>query len=147
MPSEISAAFALVQLENLDKNINQRIKNYNYLRHKISESENIFIPSTYENVETGWIAFPMILINKLSSKRREFQIFLEKSGIQTRTIFTGNILRQPVSRKFNWESFGSFNVCDEIMKSGILLGCHNRQSQDKLEYICLKVKEAEEYLL
>ena len=36
------------------------------------------------------------------------QIFLEKEGIQTRTIFTGNIMRQPVSKKFEWDSFGSF---------------------------------------
>ena len=29
------------------------------------------------------------------------QIFLEKKGVQTRTIFTGNILRQPIMKKKN----------------------------------------------
>ena len=146
LPSEISAAFALVQLDKLNENIKQRTENYNYLKASISALENIFIPSSYDNVETGWLAFPIILTNKLSNKRKQFQIFLEKLGIQTRTIFTGNILRQPVAQKFMWESYGSFDVCDEIMRSGILVGCHNRQSKDKLEYICLKVKEAHEYL-
>ena len=75
------------------------------------------------------------------------QIFLEKEGIQTRTIFTGNIMRQPVSKKFEWDSFGSFEVSDEVMKSGILLGSHNRQSQENLEYIILKIREAEKQIL
>ena len=104
LPSEISAAFALIQIKNLTKNLQNRLENYNYLKKNLSISDNFFIPLSYENVETGWLAFPIILQNKLASKRKEVQIFLEKAGIQTRTIFTGNILRQPVAKKFIWEA-------------------------------------------
>ena len=89
----------------------------------------------------------MILKNKLASKRKEIQIFLEKAGIQTRPIFTGNIMRQPVAKKFKWDKFGTFEVSDNIMESGILLGIHNRQSQDNLNYIIKKVYEAEDLLI
>ena len=75
------------------------------------------------------------------------QIFLEKEGIQTRTIFTGNIMRQPVSKKFKWDSFGDFEVSDEVMKSGILLGSHNRQPKENLDFLIMKIKEAEKKLL
>lgn len=75
------------------------------------------------------------------------QIYLEKLGIQTRTIFTGNIMRQPVAEKFEWDSFGTFEVSDEIMRSGILLGSHNRQPKENLEFLVLKIKEAEKELL
>ena len=146
LPSEISAAFALVQIKNLTKNLKNRLDNYNYLKDNLSISDNFFVPLSYENVETGWLAFPVILQNKLASKRKEMQIFLEKAGIQTRTIFTGNILRQPVAKKFKWESFGSFSVSDNIMESGILLGCHNRQTKDKMDYMLEKVFEAEHCL-
>ena len=87
-----------------------------------------------------------MLQNKLTNKRKEFQIFLEKAGIQTRTIFTGNILRQPVSKKFEWDSYGSFDVSDMIMQNGILLGCHNQMTKDKLDYMINKVLEAEDCL-
>ena len=146
LPSEISAAFALVQMKNLRKNLKNRLENYNYLKKNLSFSDNFFIPLSYENVETGWLAFPIILQNKLASKRKEVQIFLEKSGIQTRTIFTGNILRQPVAKKFKWESYGNFSVSDNIMKSGILLGCHNKQTKDKMDYTLQKLFEAENCL-
>ena len=145
-PSEISAAFALVQLKKLEKNIIKRAKNFNYLKEIFSHSRNLYVPSTYENVETGWLAFPLIFKNKLESSRKEIQIYLEKNGIQTRTIFTGNIMRQPVAKKFKWEKHGTFDTSDMVMKSGILLGIHNRQSQSNIDYIAKKVLEIEKKL-
>ena len=146
LPSEISAAFALVQVKNLEGNLKNRLENYNYFKENLSFSNNFFVPSSYDNVETGWLAFPLILQNKLALKRKEVQIFLEKAGIQTRTIFTGNILRQPVAKKFEWESFGNFTVSDNIMESGILLGCHNRQTKEKMDYMLEKLFEIESCL-
>ena len=113
----------------------------------LEDSDNFFIPKTYKNVKTGWLAFPLVLQNKLALRRRDMQIYLEKLGIQTRTIFTGNIMRQPVAEKFEWDSFGTFEVSDEIMRSGILLGSHNRQPKENLEFLVLKIKEAEKELL
>lgn len=143
LPSEISAAFALVQLKKLKENLEKRINNFSYLRRALQYSENFYIPRTYNNVKTGWLAFPLLLQNKLLNKRRDIQLFLEKEGIQTRTIFTGNIMRQPVATKFKWESFGTFEVSDEIMSAGILLGSHNRQTKINLDYLISKLIEAE----
>ena len=146
LPSEISAAFALIQINKLGQNVKNRLDNYNYLKKGLEKSSNFYVPSSYENAKTGWLAFPVIFQNELADKRKDIQIFLEKAGIQTRTIFTGNILRQPVAKKFKWESFEDFHVSDEIMKSGILLGCHNRQTKEKLDYTLEKLFEAESCL-
>ena len=143
MPSEISAAFALVQIDNLESNLQCRVNNFKILSDSFSRSPNFETFKAYDNVYTGWLAFPMLLTNKLRGKRKQLQIFLEKAGIQTRTIFTGNILKQPVSNKFSWDSHGTFDVSDEIMQNGIMLGCHNQMNNEKLEYLQKKVFEAE----
>ena len=143
MPSEISAAFALVQINNLENNLQGRDNNFKILSNSFAKSPNFETFKAYDNVYTGWLAFPMLLTNKLKGKRKQFQIFLEKAGIQTRTIFTGNILKQPVSNKFLWDSYGVFDVSDEIMQNGIMLGCHNQMNDEKLEYLQQKVFEAE----
>jgi CDP-4-dehydro-6-deoxyglucose reductase, E1 len=147
LPSEISAAFALVQLNNLEKNIQSRQENFQFLESQISSSINFKTFKSYKNVSTGWLAFPMLLTNKLKGKRKQFQIFLEQSGIQTRTIFTGNILRQPVAKKFEWDSCGDFDVADEIMENGVLLGCHNRMNDKKMNFMLEKIFEAESTLV
>lgn len=147
LPSEVSAAFALEQLKKIEEKVNNRLSNFNYLKKAISKSKNMRGFSSYKNVKTGWMSFPLLLTNKLQGKRKDFQIFLEKSGIQTRTVFTGNILRQPVSKKFKWESYGQFNSSDKIMENGVLLGCHNKMTKEKLDYMINKITEAEECIL
>lgn len=147
LPSEISAAFALVQLDYLNDNIMQRSNNFEYLKNAISSLSNFNIFQTYENVITGWLAFPIMLSGKLKNKRKKVQIFLEKAGIQTRTIFTGNILRQPVAKKFIWDSHGSFEVSDEIMANGILLGCHNQMTKEKLDFMIDKLIEVDQCII
>ena len=66
LPSEISAAFALVQLKKLNINIEKRIENFNYLKNNLENSDNFYIPKTYSNVRTGWLAFPTNFAIKLS---------------------------------------------------------------------------------
>ena len=49
-----------------------------------------------------------------------------KKGIQTRAIFTGNILRQPMMKnKYYKKHRKSHLVSDDVMKNGILIGCHH----------------------
>ena len=100
LPSEISAAFALEQLKKLPKNINVRVKNFLKLKNFFKNYPRLFdLPSQLEGLKTPWLAYPIILKKNSGINRQKLQIFLEKRGIQTRTIFTGNILRQPIMKK------------------------------------------------
>jgi len=65
------------------------------------------------------------------------QIFYEKNNIQTRTIFTGNILRQPIMKGQYYKKHKSATfVSDDVMKNGILIGCHHGLKQIELKYMC-----------
>ena len=63
-----------------------------YLKKFFSKFNNIFdLPDQNKDIKTGWLAYPIILKDKLKFQRKDLQIYLEKRNIQTRTIFTGNI--------------------------------------------------------
>ena len=65
------------------------------------------------------------------------QIFFEKNNIQTRTIFTGNILKQPVMRNKIYKKHPQCDaIANDVMKNGILLGCHQGMKKNELDYIC-----------
>ena len=83
----------------------------------------------------------MIKKNKYFS-RKDLQIFFEKENIQTRTIFTGNVLRQPImkGKKFK-KAKNSESVSNDVMKNGILLGCHQGMKKNDLLYICNTFKK------
>ena len=138
LPSEMSAAFALEQLKKLKKNIILRNRNFLFLKNFFSKYKKYFkLPEVHRSVNTPWLAFPIVIRNNKKFNRKELQIYFEDSNIQTRTIFTGNILKQPVmkNKKFLKQK-GSEIVSNDVMKNGILIGCHHGMKSKDLNYIC-----------
>jgi len=126
LPSEISAAFALEQIKKLKLNLQIRTRNFNFLRNFFSKNSNFFeVPKKEPEIKTAWLAFPLLIKKNKYFDRTDLQIFLEKNNIQTRTIFTGNILKQPImkSQKYKKHRIAEINSTD-IMSRGMLLGCH-----------------------
>jgi len=87
------------------------------------------------------LAYPIILKNNLHFSRKDLQVYLEKHKIQTRPIFSGNILRHPafsnlISKRNKLQSFKN---SDYIMKYGLLIGCHQGLGVNDISYIHKKI--------
>lgn len=138
LPSEISAAFALEQIKKLKNNIKIRNKNFEYLKNFFSKYKNFFkLPEQNKGVVTPWLAFPLVIKKNNKFNRKQMQIFFERKNIQTRTIFTGNILKQPVMSNRQFKKHPACDpVANDVMKNGILLGCHHGMVKSDLDYIC-----------
>jgi len=143
LPSEISAAFALEQIKKLKANIKKRINNFNYLKNFFSKYKIFFkIPEQNKDIKTAWLAFPLVIKKNKKFNRKKMQIFFEKKNIQTRTIFTGNILRQPMMKhKYYKKAKNCEKISNDVMKNGILIGCHQGMDKNQLKYICKTFKE------
>lgn len=136
-PSEISAAFALIQFDKLSKNMELRNKHFNSHINFLSKYDNYFsLPIQNPKAYTCWLAFPMVVKKDAPFNRTDMQIFLEKRNIQTRVVFTGNILRQPMMK--NVECVGEaddFVNADRVMKQGILLACHHGLNDEMINHL------------
>jgi CDP-6-deoxy-D-xylo-4-hexulose-3-dehydrase len=134
--SEIGAAFGLAQLEDLDKNIAERIKNFNIQTDFFNSHDEYFItPSVTNEAHTAWLAYPIIIKENAPFSRRDFQIYLEKNNIQTRTVFTGNITRQPGFRNIEMRKIDNLKNSDNIMKNAVLLACHHGLNDEMLSHM------------
>lgn len=138
LPSEISAAFALEQIKKLKNNIKIRNKNFDLLKNFFNEFSQFFkLPEQYANIKTPWLAFPLVIKENKFFNRKEMQIFFENNQIQTRTIFTGNILKQPVMKNKNYKKHPQCDsIANNVMKNGILLGCHQGMIKSEIDYMC-----------
>ncbi len=143
LPSEISAAFAIEQIKKLKKNISLRERNFKFLKNYFKKYLNYFnLPEIYENIKTPWLAFPLVIKKNKKFDRRKLQIFFEKNNIQTRTIFTGNILKQPIMKNIKYKKHKKTDrEADNVMKNGILIGCHHGLTKSDLKMICLKFEK------
>jgi CDP-6-deoxy-D-xylo-4-hexulose-3-dehydrase len=136
-PSEMGAAFGIVQLDKLTGNIAAR--EANFARHLafFADYEDWFIlPRQLPAARTGWLAFPLTVRPDAPFTRRELQVFLEKADIQTRPVFTGNILRQPAMARVTYRaSPAGYPVADEVMRGGILLACHHGLDDAQIDWM------------
>ncbi len=146
-PSEIGAAFGLVQLKKLRKNIESREKNFNIHNKFFKKYEEFFIlPKKLFNSKSGWLAYPLTIRENSYFNRKEMQIYLEKRNIQTRVVFTGNILRQPGFKKIKRiETKGGYPESDNVMKNGILIACHHGLNKKMIKHIHNTVKNFIKY--
>jgi CDP-6-deoxy-D-xylo-4-hexulose-3-dehydrase len=136
-PSEISAAFGLVQLEKLTDNLKKRREIFDDHQNFFKKFEDLFLlPNETEGAYTGWLAYPLLIKKSAKFDRRELQIFLEERNIQTRVVFTGNILRQPGFDKINCVGRADdFPQADNVMRNGILIACHHGLNSNQMEHI------------
>lgn len=141
--SELGAAFGLVQLSKLGQNIDARTANYNELRSFFAQYEEYFIlPNQLPGSRTGWLALALTIRDSAPFIRRDLQIFLEKRNIQTRTVFTGNILRQPgFKHQPHKAAAAGYPEADKVMRGGMLLACHHGLNRQQIDHIKESVTE------
>ena len=121
--TEVEGALGLVELDLLDKNIKKRQQNAHYLNSKL----NIWNEDYMSN--HAFMMFPI-----LSQSRNELMLHLEKAGITTRTIMP--LINQPYI-KANLRDYPYSNF---VLKTGLLIGCHQDLTQKDLDYIIKQVQ-------
>lgn len=137
-PSEIGASFGLVQLGKFKLFSSLRNKNFKYHFNFFKKINKFFLtPVVNKDVYTNFLAYPIILKPNKYFDRKDLQIFLEKNKIQTRPIFSGNILRHPAFTNIisSKNKLNKFKNADYIMKNGILIGCHQGLKNEEINYI------------
>ena len=136
LPTEISAAFGLVQLKKLNKFAEIRQKNFEVLNSFFMNEKFFKLPKQLPQVKTSWLAFPLTIENDAPFSRIEIVKHLESYGIQTRPVFTGSVLRQPAFEKIYYKNIQKeYDVANNIMKNSFLIGCNHGLNEKHLEKI------------
>ncbi|HIG52314.1 TPA: aminotransferase class I/II-fold pyridoxal phosphate-dependent enzyme [Candidatus Pacearchaeota archaeon] len=140
LPMEMGSAFGLAQLKKLRMFSEKRKEIFKELSNFFEKYQNFFIlPKQLPEADTNWLAFPLTIKPGAPFTRREITRFLENENIQTRPIFTGNILRQPGFKNISDQIPEEFPITDLIMKNGFLLGCHQGLERNQLDYLKQKI--------
>ena len=99
------------------------LKNFRFFR---KYEETFILPKQDPRVRTQWLAFPLTIRKSAPFRRLEIVKYLEQNNIQTRPIFTGNVLKQPGFRSIPHRTVTkSYPATNEIMERGFVIGCHH----------------------
>lgn len=135
LPNEMGSAFGNIQLRKLPEFRKIREKNFSELRKFFKKYEKFFIlPEQDKNVKTQWLAFPLTIKGNSPFFRLEIVKYLEENNIQTRPIFTGNILKHPGFKDIPHRKIsGGCPITDEITQRGFVIGCHQGLEKKHLD--------------
>jgi CDP-6-deoxy-D-xylo-4-hexulose-3-dehydrase len=124
-PTELNAAFGLVQLERFEGFQAQRQKAADYALARIGSLAEWLSPmEVREETLCSWFAFPVAVKPGAPFTRNELVSHLEAEGIETRPVVAGNLGRQPAVQRLDGISTGDLPGADYVHENGFYLGIH-----------------------
>lgn len=141
--NELEAAVGLGNLDIYHEILDRRRKNLYYLLQKIRKFDPYIVSIEKEPYEEiGPHALPMIIQEGSRFTRKQLVAHLEKSGIDTRDLFT-SIPTQCRGFEFTGHKQGDFPNAEYIGENGIHIGVHQDLGMAECDYI---IKTLEEFL-
>jgi len=129
-PTEVQAGFGLRQLEKLDVFNARRDEIASRFFKYLTTRKWLKTPKVEAKAKPSWLALPIMVDGGAPFKRNELTEYLEKHGVETRPMVTGNIAHHPVAKLFPEFSERSFAGADQIHARGFYIGLSPMQTDE-----------------
>lgn len=144
--TDLQAAIGCEQIKKMPSFIEARRHNWEYLRTKLQPLEDkLILPEPAPNSIPSWFGFLISLRTESGLKRHEIICTLEAKNIQTRLLFSGNIIRHPcfdTLRGSNaYRVVGDLSVSDFITENTFWIGVYPGMSDAMLDYMAQSLTE------
>ena len=130
-PLEMSGAIGVEQLKKLSNFIKTRRENAKYFQNKFGNDNRFKIQT--ELGKSSWFGFSIIL--KESINRDNVINILTKKNIDSRPIVSGNFLKNPVLKYYDYELNGNYKNSEIVENQGFFIGNHHYDIKDKIDYL------------
>ena len=141
--TDMQAAVGCEQLEKLPSFVVARRKNWKYLRERLSGVKGVILPEPAENSVPSWFGF---LITVTDKPRNEVTKYLESKNIQTRLLFSGNIIKHPCFDQIRgtdaYRVVGNLENTERIMRDTFWVGVYPGMTKEMLDYMADEIIKA-----
>lgn len=138
-PLELQAAMGRVQLKKTEMIKRKRAANFKYLYEHLKEIPYLIMPVWVNGADPSWFSFPVSVAKE--GLRAGLVAHLEKNGIETRSMFCGNVTRHPAYAKVKYRKAPSLAESDYILHNSFWISCHPRMTKADREYVIRIFKE------
>ena len=134
--TDMQAAVGCAQLEKLEKFIQKRKQNHNRIHKMLIPYENqLILHTATEHSDPSWFSFVITVRDEAEFSRNELTLFLENNHIETRNLFSGNLLRHPAFEHIDRRVVGGLENTDKVMKDSFFIGVYPDIGEEELEYL------------
>jgi len=132
--TDLQAAIGVAQFEKLPSFCARRRENFARLYAGLKKFEDrLVLPRWLPEADPAWFGFPITVREGVS--RRQLVKHLEDRRIETRMIFSGNVLRQPGFRDITHRVVGDLRHSDTVMNDTFFLGVYPGLTPAMIDYM------------
>lgn len=145
--TDMQAAIGCAQLDKLPSFIQARKRNWTMLKEGVADLNNIFIlPEPTFHSDPSWFGFMLTIKDEAGFSRDNIVQFLEQNGIQTRMLFSGNLIKHPCFDEMRdnnqgYRVAGTLQNTDKIMQDTFWVGVYPGSSEEKIDFLISKIRE------
>lgn len=144
--TDLQAAIGCAQIKKLPQFVKRRRENFEYLKEKLSVlQDKLILPEASPNSNPSWFGF-LITCREGVDKNHVVQ-HLESHGVQTRMLFSGNLIKQPCFDEMRknhdgYRVIGDLQATDYIMENSFWIGVYPGMTKDMLNYMVDMIKNS-----
>ena len=134
--TDLQAAIGCAQLGKLESFTARRKANFERLHEILKPYEDrLILPKATPGSDPSWFGFAITVRERAGFGRNELTRFLEANRIETRNLFSGNLLRHPAFEGIPHRIVGDLMNTDIIMNQAFFIGVYPGIGDTHLEYM------------
>ena len=134
--TDIQAAIGCAQMDRLDGFTAARKRNHAFLSRALSGySDRLVLPKATDGADPSWFAFVLTVAPGAGFSRDELLAHLQSRKIETRNLFSGNLLRHPGFCDIEHRVVGDLRNSDRITSDSFFIGVYPGLTVPELEYV------------
>ena len=145
--TDMQAAVGCEQLKKFPGFIERRKENWTRLRAALAPAaDRLILPEAAENSDPSWFGFLISVKPESGLSRNKLTRYLEDHNIQTRLLFSGNLIRHPCFDSIRgtdaYRVSGSLEVTDFVMNNTFWIGVYPGMTNEMIDYMAQTILEA-----
>ena len=143
----MQAAIGCEQLKKFPEFVAKRRHNFDRLKNALKPVEDkLILPTAAENSNPSWFGFLISVKPELGLKRNAVTSYLEDHNIQTRLLFSGNIVSHPCFDQIRdtdkYRVVGSLKNSDFVVENTFWVGVYPGMTDEMVDYMAQVIIEA-----
>ena len=145
--TDLQAAVGVEQLKKFPSFIERRKHNWVRLHAALEcVQDKIILPEACENSDPSWFGFLISVRPETGLDRNEVTKYIESKNVQTRLLFSGNIVKQPCFNEIRdtdaYRVVGNLEVSDFVVNNTFWVGVYPGMTDAMVDYMAEVIKEA-----
>ena len=134
--TDMQAAIGCAQLQKLDQFISRRKENFQKLTRILKPyADRLFLPKATESADPSWFGYVITVKEEAGFTRNDLTTFLETNRIETRNLFSGNLLCHPAYQGIKHRIAGDLTNTNFIMNNTFFIGVYPGIDHQRLNHI------------